>query len=283
VESNLVAIRMGGQIATSRLAWSACTQSDGIVVGRTLGDSALGTYQMALTLASAPAEKISTLIMRAAGPLFAKIQNDPALVRRYFVIILEGIGLAAFPLMLGLAMMAPEAVQAVLGPKWIAAAAPLAWLALFVTLGTISALCDQVLASLRRTGFTMSMSLLNLVVMPAAFLIASRWGLTPSLRHGCCFHHHGIAACRQTDAGGRNNHSRDAQRDKSGTHSFRRDVSGLGSLPWVAGRRVDAVARADRRGRRNLYSCAGNFLSRTSSAIYPVSALASAFRSRRHR
>ena len=36
------------------------------------------------TLASAPAEKISTLIMRAAGPLFAKIQNDPALVRRYF-------------------------------------------------------------------------------------------------------------------------------------------------------------------------------------------------------
>ena len=85
---------------------------------------------MALTLASAPAEKISTLIMQAAGPLFAKIQNDPALVRRYFVIILEGIGLAAFPLMLGLAMVAPEAVQAVLGPKWIAAAAPLAWLAL---------------------------------------------------------------------------------------------------------------------------------------------------------
>jgi len=171
------AIRMGGQIATSRLAWSAYTQSDGIVVGRTLGDSALGTYQMALTLASAPAEKISALIMRAAGPLFARIQSDPVLVRRFFVIILEGIGLAVFPAMLGLAMVAPEAAEAILGPKWMAAAAPLAWLALFVTLRTISALCDQVMVSLRRTRFTMSMSLLNLAVMPAALLTASRWGI----------------------------------------------------------------------------------------------------------
>lgn len=171
------AVRMGGQIAIARLAWSAYTQSDGIVVGRTLGDSVLGTYQMAMTLASAPAEKISTLIMRAAGPLFARIQKDPALVRRYFLIILEGIGLTVFPLMMGLALVAPDAVEAVLGKKWAAAAAPLSWLALFVTLRSIAALADQVLVSLRRTGFTMGMSLLNLVVMPVAFLIASRWGV----------------------------------------------------------------------------------------------------------
>jgi teichuronic acid exporter len=171
------AIRMGGQIATSRLAWSAYTQSDGIVVGRILGESALGTYQMALTLASAPAEKISTLIMRAGGPLFARIQNDAVLVRRYFGIILEGLAFAVFPLMLGLAMVAPDAVNTILGPKWVAVAAPLTWLAIFVTLRTVSALCDQVLVSLRRTGFTMGMSLMNLALMPAAFLIASRWGI----------------------------------------------------------------------------------------------------------
>jgi len=172
-----VPIKMGGQIAVSRLAWSGYTQSDGIVVGRVLGAPALGTYQMALTLATAPAEKISTLIMRAAGPLFAKIQKEEALVRRYFLIILEAMALTVLPAMLGLALVAPDAIAAVLGSKWSAASAPLFWLALFVIVRTASVLCDQVLVSLRHTRFTMNMSLLNLAVMPAAFLAASHWGL----------------------------------------------------------------------------------------------------------
>jgi len=172
-----VPIKMGGQIAVSRLAWSGYTQSDGIIVGRVLGASALGTYQMALTLASAPAEKISTLIMRAAGPLFAKIQKEEELVRRYFLIILEAMALTVLPMMLGLALVAPDAIAVVLGSKWSAASAPLFWLALFVIVRTASVLCDQVLVSLRQTRFTMNMSLLNLAVMPTAFLVASHWGL----------------------------------------------------------------------------------------------------------
>ena len=172
-----IPVRMGGQIAISRLAWSTYTQSDGIVVGRMLGGSLLGIYQMALTLASAPAEKISTLIMRAAGPLFAKIQNDQALVRRYFLIIAETIALLVLPLMLGLAVVAPDAIEVLLGSKWAAAAAPLVWLSLFVAVRSMGTLSDQVLVSLRQTRFTMSMSLLNLAVMPVAFWLASRWGL----------------------------------------------------------------------------------------------------------
>jgi PST family polysaccharide transporter len=169
---------MGAQIAISRLAWSTYTQSDGIVVGRVLGAAVLGTYQMAMTLASAPADKISTLVMRAAGPLFAKVQKDEALVRRYFLIILEALGLTVLPIMLGLAVVAPDATQVVLGAKWSASASPLFWLALFVTIRTASVLCDQVLVALRKTRFTMSMSLLAAVVMPAAFVVASRWGVT---------------------------------------------------------------------------------------------------------
>jgi PST family polysaccharide transporter len=170
-------VKMGGQIAISRLAWSTYTQSDGIVVGRVLGASALGTYQMAMTLAAAPAEKVSTLVMRAAGPLFAKVQNDHALVRRYFLIIVEAMSLTVVPMMLGLAIVAPEAVRVVLGTKWSGAATPLFWLALFVILRTASVLCDQVLVALRQTRFTMGMSLLNLAVMPLSFFIASRWGV----------------------------------------------------------------------------------------------------------
>jgi len=168
-------IRLGGQAAIGRLAWAAYTQADGITVGRVLGKSLLGVYQMAGNLASAPAEKISTLIMRAAGPLFAKVQSDVALVRRYFLILAQALTMIELPLMLGLGMVAPEAVQVVLGSKWAGMVAPLRWLLLFMTVRTLGSLADQVLISQRLTGFTMRMSLLNLFVMPAAFVVAAHW------------------------------------------------------------------------------------------------------------
>ena len=59
------------------------------MVGRVLGDSTLGVCRMAMNLASAPAEKISALIMRATGPLFAKVQSDATMVRRYFLNLVE--------------------------------------------------------------------------------------------------------------------------------------------------------------------------------------------------
>jgi O-antigen/teichoic acid export membrane protein len=52
------------------------------VIGRTMGEAVLGTYRMAMNLASAPAEKISSLIMRTATPLFANVMDDLPQVRR---------------------------------------------------------------------------------------------------------------------------------------------------------------------------------------------------------
>ena len=168
-------IQFGRQAAIGRLAWVCYTQSDGIVTGRVLGDSVLGVYRMAMNLASAPAEKISTLIMRAAGPLFAKVQSDLTQVRRYFLILVEVLTMVELPLMLGLGMVAPQAIQAVLGAKWAGAAGPLRWLVLFMTMRTLGTLMEQVLISQRATAFMMRMSLFNLVVMPAAFVVGAHW------------------------------------------------------------------------------------------------------------
>jgi O-antigen/teichoic acid export membrane protein len=131
-----------------------------------------------MNVAAAPTDKIGLLVMRVTGPLFARVQNDPVLVRRYFRIGTEALSLAVFPLMFGLAAVAPEAVQVVLGPKWAGAVGPIRWLAVFMGLRTLSTLMTQVLTSLRYTRFNMLISLLSFVVMPVAFVVASRWGTT---------------------------------------------------------------------------------------------------------
>jgi O-antigen/teichoic acid export membrane protein len=167
-------IRLGRQIAVGRIAWAAYTQADGIVIGRVLGAPVLGVYRMAMNLASAPAEKISTLIMRTASPLFANVMDDRPLVRRYYLIMAETLSLVVMPVMLGLMIVAPLAVPVVLGRKWQAAVVPLQWLAPFMILRTAGILSEQVLISQKMTRFTMRMSILSFFAMPIAFFMSAR-------------------------------------------------------------------------------------------------------------
>lgn len=169
-------VRLGGHIAIGRLASSAFEMADAVIVGRMLGSAALGAYQVALTAAGAPAEKIGLLLMRVTGPLFAHVQKDRELVPRYFKIISEFLSLSVFPLLIGLAVVAPDAVRVLLGSKWAAAVGPLRWLAVFMCARTMAKLCNQVLTSLRYTHFTMMVSLIGFVVMPVAFIVATHWG-----------------------------------------------------------------------------------------------------------
>ena len=168
-------VEMGRQVAVSRVASAAYASADGIVIGRTMGEAVLGTYQMAMNLASAPAEKISGLIMRTATPLFANVMDDLPLVQRYYRIIVELLSLAVMPLMLGLAILAPQAVLMILGPQWIAVTRPLQLLGLFMVVRVLGTVAEQVLVSQRLTRFTMRMSILSFVIMPVAFFLAARW------------------------------------------------------------------------------------------------------------
>jgi teichuronic acid exporter len=169
-------LRLGWHVAVSRLAWTAYNQSDSIIVGRMLGESALGSYRVALNLASAPAEKIGTLVMRVTGPMFAKVQKDEEAVRRYFKIFSEVLSMSILPLMVGLVVVAPYAIKVLLTAKWDGAVVPLEWLAAFIGARTLSALGQQVLTSLRYTRYNMWVSVASFVIMPAGFYIATRWG-----------------------------------------------------------------------------------------------------------
>jgi PST family polysaccharide transporter len=168
-------VEMGRHVAVGRLAASAYSMADGIVIGRTMGEAVLGTYRMAMNLASAPAEKISSLIMRTATPLFANVMDDLPQARRYYLIIGEFLSLSVMPMMAGLVIVAPEAVSLVLGQKWVAAAGPLRWLGVFMIVRVLGTLAEQVLVSQRLTRLTMRMAILNFVVMPLSFIAAAHW------------------------------------------------------------------------------------------------------------
>lgn len=171
------AMAFSGRLLVSRLSWYVYSSADFMVVGKVLGERALGAYNLAWSLAAIPVGKVSGMVMRVTPAYFSAVQDDPPALRRYLLRVTEGVALVTFPMTLGLAAVADDLVRVALGEKWAAAAVPLRLLAAYASLRSISPLLSQVLAAVGEMPFAMRNNLVAAVVLPVAFVVAARQGI----------------------------------------------------------------------------------------------------------
>jgi PST family polysaccharide transporter len=172
------ALTFSWQILVTRLSWWVSVRADYLIAGRMLGQSALGIYSVASTMALLPAEKITGLVSRVSFPLFSAVQHDQAGLRRYLLVLTEGLALASFALAFGLALVTDEFVFVVLGAKWADAILPLRILAILTTLRAIYPVVPQALTVTGGARFIMWVGVATAVVAPVAFYFGSWWGIT---------------------------------------------------------------------------------------------------------
>jgi O-antigen/teichoic acid export membrane protein len=172
------ALGFSADVLGSRVAWYSYSNSDFMVAGRVLGETSLGSYTMAWTLASTPVEKIANMVMKVTPAFFSAVQDDKPQLRRYLLGITEGLALLCFPASIGLAVVADQFVAAVLGPKWTAAATPLRLLAIYAALRSLTTVLPNLLNARRKSRFVMWNTVVAAAVFPAAFYLTSRWGTT---------------------------------------------------------------------------------------------------------
>jgi PST family polysaccharide transporter len=97
---------------------------DYLVIGRALGPQSLGLYYLAYTLATIPQTRLVPIATRVLFPALSAVQEDPRRVQTGYTRAVQYISLVTFPLLTGLAILAPEFALAVFGARW-AGAAPL--------------------------------------------------------------------------------------------------------------------------------------------------------------
>ncbi|HEY2901619.1 MAG TPA: lipopolysaccharide biosynthesis protein [Polyangia bacterium] len=97
---------------------------DNLLIGRTLGDKQLGVYSRAYQLMLLPQSQIGGVLAVGVAPALSRMQDDSERASRIFLRAQGLIAAVAFPLMLGMAVVADAFVAAVYGPKW-AQVAPL--------------------------------------------------------------------------------------------------------------------------------------------------------------
>lgn len=171
------ALALGGDVTGARFAWYAYSNADFLIVGKLMGQGPLGVYTVAWTLASLPVEKLTALIGRVAGPVYAATRDDPAQLRRYLLRLTEAVALVVFPAAVGLALVAAEFVPLVIGDQWQAGVLPLQILCLSVLVRSIDPLLNTLIFVLEETRFAVKLGVTIAVLLPLSFLVGSRWGL----------------------------------------------------------------------------------------------------------
>jgi O-antigen/teichoic acid export membrane protein len=98
------------------LQFSQTTQS--LMVGRFLGETALGRLTVSQTLVYMPFNRVAGPIQQVMFPAFSRMQDEPSRIMAALNRVNQVIAAIAFPTLIGFAILAPEFTSVVLGSNW---------------------------------------------------------------------------------------------------------------------------------------------------------------------
>lgn len=169
-------IRFSSHVLVSRVCWYIASSSDVFIAGRVLGQAVVGVYSFATTIANIPMDKVSALASRVMPAFYSSVQTDPTALRRYLLLLTEGVSLITFPVGVGVSFVAEDGVGMLLGEKWLGVIAPLKVLACWAVVRSVFTLISPILYVTGGSRLAMFNSLLCAILYPIGFLVGSRWG-----------------------------------------------------------------------------------------------------------
>lgn len=114
-------LRFGALDLSARWADYLANYLDKLIIGKWLGATALGYYQLAFNLSIIPTARLGYVIARVSFPLFAKFRSDIQRLQESFQRAAKDVVLILFPIYIGMALFANEIVFLLYGPDWMPA------------------------------------------------------------------------------------------------------------------------------------------------------------------
>ncbi|MBI3680134.1 MAG: oligosaccharide flippase family protein, partial [Acidobacteria bacterium] len=170
-------VRFGLYQIGDRITNYIWSNADYMLVGRILGSGPLGIYRLAYETVVRPLATVNPILNAVAYPVFSKRQEDDEKLRAGLKEMIQIIATIVFPMMAGLFVLAPLAVEVVFGPKWMPVAALIQILS---PLGVLRSLLNPVASLLIAKGRVDKLFYLNLglaLVLPPGYWLAAPHGL----------------------------------------------------------------------------------------------------------
>jgi O-antigen/teichoic acid export membrane protein len=164
-------------VAGTRFAWYLNEAADRLIVGRMLGERALGVYTLAIRIGAEMPARLVQVLNQVAFPAYSRLQDDPARASRYFLTSVRLVALVLFPTSLGLAVVAPELVPLLLTDRWSDLVQPLQLVSVGALLRTLQSLAGPLVLARGHSWLALRFNLLCLAVLVPAYVVGARAGL----------------------------------------------------------------------------------------------------------
>lgn len=169
--------RFGVPLVATDIQYAIWSNLDYIVVGRLLGDAALGVYTLAYRLPELLVQSVWRVLAKAIFPVFSKIQHDADALRAGFLATIRYTQIVIVPLCIGMFLTADVAVAFLFGDQWEAAVPVLRVMAIFSLIGSIGVNIGDVYKAIGRPDILAKLSAMELGLMLPALAVGARHGI----------------------------------------------------------------------------------------------------------
>ena len=170
-------IAFGIKIMLTRLMFSTYMKADIFFLGKLAGQRSTGFYSMATQLATIPLDKIGTIFNEVAFPAISRAKGDSKQVRALFLNMHKYLLTISMPLLVGMALVAPDFVSFVLGNKWEPIAVPLQAFSLINLVRLSGMIMIPTLQGMGKPNKVLRYSVWCTILLSAAFSWGAYWGI----------------------------------------------------------------------------------------------------------
>jgi PST family polysaccharide transporter len=163
----------GLQIVLVDILGAVIINVDNLIVGRLLGNTALGLYALAFTIPQMLTISLAVAMSTAVFPAFASIQNDRPALQRHYLTVQHYTAMIILPVGVGLFSVAPSLVHALYQPVWWPMIPVMQVLALFAALHGLVWSAGDSYKAVGRPDFLWKMALAQAPVLVLAVLIGA--------------------------------------------------------------------------------------------------------------
>lgn len=150
---------------------------DNLLIGRFLGSTPLGFYNLAYRLLLFPLSNISSMIGRVMFPSLSVIQNDKNKVCSAYIKATRYIAVITFPLMIGLFVVAPQFIRVIFGLQWERSIFLVQVLAIVSLNQSIASTVGWIYQSQGRTDIMFQWGIFSTIIVTIGFVIGLRWDI----------------------------------------------------------------------------------------------------------
>jgi len=154
------------------------TQGDDIFVGKLLGATMLGFYQMAYRISNMPATEITHVISQVTFPAYSKLQDNLPKLREAYLKTLQLAAFLSFPIAGMTFMLAPDFTKIFLGEKWMPMVPAMQMLCVFGVTRSLGATTGPLFQGVGKPNILTQLAVIQLILMVAIiYPLTSKLGI----------------------------------------------------------------------------------------------------------